>query len=377
MARLVRAQAAAAAQQKAVVRVVVVAGCGSRAAAFCRSASRQQAVPSGLGTRPTAHQRWVAGLIASVKLWILQKRPRGLVEPYELTRLREEARQLEIALEAVAPEEIDLIVSRDGRRSIRRCGAEVELPDLLLPRTGSASDYFALAILRQLEHLGVAVINTSGAIEAVKDKLYSHQLLAQRNLPIPRTMLARFPVDPELVAQQIGFPCVIKLLVGSYGEGIVLCRDRTSFRDLIELVAGLDRSQSLILQQYIGTRPGQDLRVWVIGGEVIGAMLRRSTDGSFKANISRGGDGEVFALNPEIERLARASAAAVQLEIAGVDLLFVGTGYCVCEVNSAPGFAGFEAATGINIARAVLEHARSTAAASWRRPAALIAQGAI
>ena len=306
----------------------------------------------------------MAGLIAPVNLWILQKRPRGLVEPYELMRLREEARQLGIALEAVAPEEIDLIVRRDGRRSIRRCGAEVELPDLLLPRTGSASDTFALAILRQLEHLGVAVINTSGAIEAVKDKLYAHQLLAQCNLPIPRTMLARFPVDPELVAQQIGFPCVIKLLVGSYGEGIVLCHDRTSFRDLIELVAGLDRSQSLILQQYIGTRPGQDLRVWVIGGRVIGAMLRRSTDGSFKANISRGGDGEPFALNGEIERLARESAAAVQLEIAGVDLLFDGAGYCFCEVNSAPGFAGFEAATGINIARAVLEHALTAVAAT-------------
>ena len=85
-------------------------------------------------------------------------------------------------------------------------------------------------------------------------------------------------------------------------------------------------------------------------------MLRRSTDGSFKANISRGGDGEAFAINPAIEKLALASAAAVQLEIAGVDLLFDGEGYSVCEVNSAPGFCGFEAATGLNVARAILEH---------------------
>ena len=295
-----------------------------------------------------------------MNLWVLQKRPTGLVEPYELTRLREEARALDIRFETIAPEDIDLIVSRGGRRSIRRCGAEVQLPDVLLPRTGSGTDYFSLAILRQLEHLGVAVINPSSAIEAVKDKLYAHQILAQSNLPIPRTMLVRFPVDTHLVAQQIGFPCVIKLLVGSYGDGVVLSRDPASFRDLMELVSGLDRSQSLILQQYIGTRPGKDLRVWVIGGQVIGAMLRSSTDGSFKANISRGGDGQAFPLNPELERLARESAAALNLDIAGVDLLFDGDGYSICEVNSAPGFQGFETATGLNVARLVLEHCRST-----------------
>ena len=224
-------------------------------------------------------------------LWILQKRPSGLLEPYELTRLREEARELDIRVEAVAPEEIDLIVSRGGRRSIRRCGIEVDLPDALLPRTGSATDYFSLAILRQMEHLGVKVINSSQSIEAVKDKLYSLQILAQNNLPIPRTMLVRFPVDVDLVAQQIGFPCVVKLLVGSYGEGVILS-----------------------------------------------------------------GEGQPYPLSPELERLALSCAAALKLEIAGVDLLFDDDQYSVCEVNSAAGFAGFEAATGVNVARAVLEH---------------------
>jgi gamma-F420-2:alpha-L-glutamate ligase len=213
-------------------------------------------------------------------LWILQKRPSGLLEPYELTRLREEARALNIRVEAVAPEEIDLIVSRGGRRSIRRCGIEVDLPDALLPRTGSTTDYFSLAILRQMENLGVEVINSSQAIEAVKDKLYSHQILAQNNLPIPRTMLVRFPVDVELVAQQIGFPCVVKLLAGTCGEGVLLSRDAGSFRDLMEFIANMDRSQAVILQQYISSCPGQDLRVWVIGGRVLGAMLRSSTDSS-------------------------------------------------------------------------------------------------
>ena len=103
-------------------------------------------------------------------LWVLNKRPTGMVEPFELTRLREEARALDIRFEAVALEEIDLIVSRGGRRSIRRCGAEVELPDVLLPRTGSGTDYFSLAILRQLEHLGVAVVNPTHHVGAFSSR---------------------------------------------------------------------------------------------------------------------------------------------------------------------------------------------------------------
>lgn len=66
-----------------------------------------------------------------------------------------------------------------------------------------------------------------------------------------------------------------------------------------------------------------------------------------------------FALNPELEQLAAQAAAAVNLDITGVDLLFDGSGYSVCEVNSAPGFAGFEAATELNVARAVLQHVLS------------------
>ncbi|MFM7269651.1 MAG: RimK family alpha-L-glutamate ligase [Cyanobium sp.] len=301
-----------------------------------------------------------------MNLWILQKRPADLLEPYDWMRLREEARALNIGFEIVAPADIDLIVSGEGRRAIRRCGVEVELPDAVLPRTGSGTDYFSLAILRQLEHLGVDVINSSQAIEAVKDKLYAHQILSQRKLPIPRTMLVRFPVDVDLVAQQIGFPCVVKLLVGSFGEGILLSRDPADFRDLIELIASMTRAQAMIPQQYIGSRPGQDLRVWVIGGRVLGAMLRRSTDGSFKANISRGGDGVAHPLNAEIERIALDSAAALQLDIAGVDLLFDRDSYCVCEVNSAPGFSGFEAATGVNVAQAILQHALQRAGAAQR-----------
>ena len=184
-----------------------------------------------------------------MKLWILQRQAKEKeFLSYESARFLEEARVLGIDLDLVAAEEIDLIVSRGGARSIRRCGEEVNLPDGLLPRAGSGSDTFTLAVLRQFEQLSVPVINSSQAVEDVKDKLVCLQRLACANLPIPRTMLVRFPVDCDLVERQIGFPCVVKVLVGSHGEGIYLSRDRSTFRDLMELVASLNGHQSLILQ---------------------------------------------------------------------------------------------------------------------------------
>jgi len=85
-------------------------------------------------------------------------------------------------------------------------------------------------------------------------------------------------------------------------------------------------------------------------------MLGSSTDGSFKVNISRGGDSQAYRFNPEIERLALDSIVAFKLDITGVDLLFDADQYIVREVNCAADFAVFEAATGLNLARAVLMH---------------------
>ena len=138
--------------------------------------------------------------------------------------------------------------------------------------------------------------------------------------------------------------------------GVFLCEDEQRLDDIMGLVASTG-NMNLILQEYIESSRGRDLRVITIGGRAIGAMLRSSTDGSFKANISRGGCGEPYPLTPEIEWLATEAARVVGLDIAGIDLLFDGDHFRICEANSAPGFEGFEPATGINVARQMLEFA--------------------
>ena len=291
-----------------------------------------------------------------MKLWMLGNRL--TTEVYERERFVEEADKYGIDFNLVFADEIDLIVSRDDRKSIRFRNDIVSLPDVLLARTGSGTGYFNLSVLRQFERLNVLTLPNSQAIEQSKDKMYANQILAQAGLPIPKTMLTRFPCKAELVEKVVGFPCVLKVVTGSHGKGVYLCENAKQFEDLSELVSSFDFKTSMIVQEYISYSEGRDLRVIVIGGRVVGAMLRRSTDGSFKANISRGGEASPFEVDDQMELLAIQTAKVLDLDIAGVDLLFTTDGYKICEANSSPGFKGFEKALEINIPQKVFDYAK-------------------
>ena len=291
-----------------------------------------------------------------MKLWMLGNRL--TTEMYERERFVEEADKYGIDFNLVFADEIDLIVSRDDRKSIRYRNDIVALPDSILARTGSGTGYFNLSVLRQFERLNVPTLPNSASIEASKDKMYANQILAQAGLPIPKTMLTRFPCKAELVEKVVGFPCVLKVVTGSHGAGVYLCENAKQFEDLSELISSLDFKNSMIVQEYVQYSEGRDLRVIVIGGRVVGAMLRQSTDGSFKANISRGGEGTAFDVDDQMELLAIQTAKVLDLDIAGVDLLFHSDGYKICEANSSPGFKGFEKALGINIPQKVFDYAK-------------------
>ena len=291
-----------------------------------------------------------------MKIWMLGNRVTK--ETYERERFIEEADKYGIDFNLVFADEIDLIVSRDDRKSIRYRNDIVSLPDTVLARTGSSTGYFNLSVLRQFERLNVPTLPNSASIEASKDKMYANQILGQAGLPIPKTMLTRFPCKAELVGKQVGFPCVLKVVTGSHGAGVYLCENAKQFEDLSELISSLEAKSSMIVQEYIEYSKGRDLRVIVIGGRVIGAMQRKSTDGSFKANISRGGEGAPYDIDDEMEMLAIQVAKVLDLDVAGVDLLFHSDGYRICEANSAPGFKGFEEALGINIPQKIFDYAK-------------------
>jgi len=290
-----------------------------------------------------------------MKIWLLDKARN--FDSYENRRFQEEAERLGLELLLVAPEEFDIIVPGTGRRSLLRHGRPGELADCLLSRFGSGATYFALATIRHLEKLGLFVLNSSQSIEVGRDKLATLQILAAHNIPIPQTMLAKFPLNIEVVDEQFTYPVMIKTVSGSRGKGIFLCENKTQLEDLVDLIAvSRNPEVNVIIQEFVTSSRGKDIRVIVVGGRAIGAMLRVAQEGKFKANFSAGGSVAAWPLNPAVEWLAVESARVVGLDIAGVDLLFDGDSYRVCEVNCAPGFEGFEEATGLSVAREIYQY---------------------
>lgn len=292
-----------------------------------------------------------------MKVWILSKKVN--FNNYGNRRFKEVAKNMEIELEIFDPEEFDLIVTKEGKKSILHNGLTVDLPDCLIPRMGAHTTYFALAVIRQLERAGVFVLNSSSSIEIAKDKLAALQILSSANVPIPKTMLAKFPLNLDTVEREFSFPLVLKTLSGSEGKGVFLCENKDQLEDLAEFMEdSMDPKINIIIQEFVSSSKGKDIRIFVIGGRAVGGMLRIAKKGKFKANFSYGGAVESFDLNPEVEWLAFESARLIGLDIAGVDILFSGESYMICEVNSAPGFEGFEKATKINVPQDIFNYIR-------------------
>jgi len=253
------------------------------------------------------------------------------------------------------PKYFDIIVSRSSAKSIRYKGERIELPDLVLSRTGAGTNYFTRSVMRQIEKFGIPVINDADSISRVSDKLLTSQLLVKENLPIPKTILVNGDVDIELIEKEIGFPCVVKATSGSKGKTVHLCQTKKDFVSLMSLLSSISLKKTMIIQEFVDAQPGTDLRVWVIGGKTVVAMKRMGVEGDFRANISQGGTAELFEITDEVDYLARETARVLGLQIAGVDLLFDKDGYKICEANSSPGFEGMDQYCGQDMAQRIID----------------------
>lgn len=291
---------------------------------------------------------------------------------HEVRRFRVESDRMGIDLKVFKPGQFDLLVTEEKRDSILIDGTPVPLPDFVFPYFNhSDHSYFSLAIVRQLERMGVTVYNKASTIETVRDKLHTHQILAESGLPTPDTMLAKFPVDIALIEKAIGFPVVVKTLQGALGTGVFLVENPGAFQDLMGLIGETNPNLQLIFQKFVAASKGRDLRVFVVDGEVVACMERAAKEGGFKANFSAGGSVKSFNIDPEIIRLAVKTAEVLDIQIAGIDLLFTKEGgYTICEANTFPGFKGLEMACQVNVPQYIFESMRRNLAAREEKRAA-------
>jgi RimK family alpha-L-glutamate ligase len=205
--------------------------------------------------------------------------------------------------------------------------------------------------LHWIEDRGVLVVNSPRTIERCVDKFYTTALLHDAGLPTPETVVCE-QTDEALAAVRAMGECIIKPIFGSLGHGMVRVDEPEVARRILR---SLDQTRTVFYVQKAIDHGGRDIRVFVVGGAVLGAIERRAPEGEWRTNVAIGGSATSFELPDEWAQLAVRAANAVGADYAGVDLLPSRDGQVfVLEVNGIPGWEGFQQATGIDVAGAIV-----------------------
>ena len=228
------------------------------------------------------------------------------------------------------------------------CGAVLAR---IIPAGSLEQIIFRTDALHALEEGGIPVINSPRAIERTVDKLWTTALLAHAGLPVPETVVCEHPDEAMAAFRTLG-DVIVKPLFGSMGLGMVrVSTEEMAFR----VFRTLETLRSVYYLQRAIDHDGCDVRVFVVGGRVIGAIERNAP--GWKTNLARGGRARAVTLPAARVESALAAAKAVGADYAGVDLLPArdGTVYVV-EVNGIPGWRGLQEATSSDVAGAIVEH---------------------
>lgn len=216
-------------------------------------------------------------------------------------------------------------------------------------------------LARQLEQRGLRLFNSPQSILWCDDKALTYLRLKQAGIPLPRTILAPKTFSTvgyttlafvQEAANSLGFPVVLKECFGSFGQQVYLFHDVDALREKVRSLAGTP----LLFQELVHESYGRDARLNVVGGRVVASILRRSTDGDFRSNLSRGGAMAPYSPTPVESALAIRACEVLGLDFAGVDVLFGKDGPILCEVNSNAHFKTTLECTGVNMAVEIMRH---------------------
>ena len=230
--------------------------------------------------------------------------------------------------------------------------------DVVVERCVSQSR--ALYVQRMMRLAGVRTVNTHDVIENCGDKFITTQLLLEQGVPTTRVMMAFTPEAALKAIETLGYPCVLKPVVGSWGRGVVRVNDR----DAAEAVVGLrdelgGYQQHIYYVQEMIAKPQRDIRSFVIGERCIAAIYR--TSAHWITNTHLGGKASNCPVTPELERISVAAAKAVGGGIVAVDLFEDPTReLLVNEVNHTMEFRNSVPATGVDIPGLMAEYVLGT-----------------
>ena len=241
--------------------------------------------------------------------------------------------------------------------NLKPLGVEIdrELPDAVLARVGNWRPESLLAVLEAFVACGVATPNPPAAIRMGRDHWATTMALTVAGLPVPPTLAG---ADPEALAAEtvrsLGLPAVVKQRRSRMGVGVIRCATRDHLEAILDSLWRI--GDEIVVQRWLAGGE-HSLRLMVVGGSVVAAARFSAAEGEWRSNSARGGFAEAHDASPDEKRLAVAAAAALGLGHCGVDLVGSEAGPVILEINPTPGFLRLEEATGVDVARALVEHA--------------------
>lgn len=286
-----------------------------------------------------------------MKVVILSRRSRS----YSTERVAQAARARGHTCQAIDPDDCSLVLESE-RPVVYHKSRRLLNVALAVPRLGAQPTEFALSLLQAFEELGIPVLNAADSITAARDKFRSLRKLRRCGIPVPQTLLCRRPEEIGRKVQLIGGPPVlIKVLQGTQGVGTIVAENMDSIVSIVE--SFWEAGKNILLQQVL--LRGREVRAYVIGGRVIAAVRRPGRGADLQRESKDRPAGEPADLTRPYRALAIRTAAALGLEIAGVDLHEGKGGPMVMEVNPAPGLEDVERATGIDLAAEIVRFAEA------------------
>ncbi len=272
---------------------------------------------------------------------------------YQANRLKEEFGELGIATDIMRNDRFFTYIDKNGQIESNLKGYEF---CIYLDKDKYTS--------QMLEKRGLRLFNSHDSIQACDDKMNTAILLANKGIPMPKTLagLLCYDLDEsvksdslDIVESRLSYPLIVKTSYGSLGKGVFKVDGREELESIAEQVKGTPH----LFQEYISSSHGKDIRIIVIGGKAVACMLRKS-QGDFRSNIEIGGRGEKINLPDTVIELAQRVAQILKLDYCGVDVLIGDKGYYICEVNSNAFFGGIESVTKINVAKAYAQYVCKT-----------------
>jgi len=275
---------------------------------------------------------------------------------YATKRLIEESAKLNHQVLVVDPLDCNIAIkSKPPYLSASTNGKDLSKFDIIIPRIGIVGIDYALLLVKQFELMGKTLLNSHSSLTYAKNKFESLQILRRAGIPVPDTIMTHSPQQiPENIKKLGGAPAIIKLFRGSQGKGVIMGENTASVNSILTAIwaLGLDA----MLQKYLAETKGQDIRVFILGKDIIASMKRTPPKGEFRSNMHQGGTMKKVAISNKESELAIKSARILGLNNAGVDILRTKAGPVVLEVNSSPGFEGLEKITKINIAKKIIDY---------------------